>query len=267
MTKINTSRKPYIIIGISIVMGFMIGYFVNGMVNHKRINQLIKMNTEQGIRERYMSLLNPNEIQKPGIDSIIMEYASKNHSLLQAYSDSINNLKLELRKKLEGKLDPAQRKKIKDSKMLQINPVKNDRVGVKQEKYGKRIMNLIEKDSISKILIDSLKLRRKEIRKAMVDQKIDERLDVKTEKLKADLNLTDEQVHALKEIHKRYTLQLLEIRKDTTLLPRQKIVEVRSLKQSLFDEVRPLLDKQQFEKYKEITVETFKEKYKSEKNK
>lgn len=260
----NKASKPSLIIITSIIIGFLIGYFVNAMVNNSRINELIRMNTEQGFKEKYLSVIEPDKKQEASIDSIISEFAIRNKKLLEIYSDSLENLKLELKRKLDGKLTPSQQRKVSDSKMLMPKNAnfENRETQNKKSREEGKIATYMKQDSMSKILIDSLKSRRKEVRAEMIQQRMEEKLDAKTEKLKSELGLNDEQTLALKKIHLRYTMKLNELRKDTTLAPRQKLEKVRNLKQELFAEVKPMLSNQQFERYKEITIETFKERLK-----
>jgi hypothetical protein len=262
---IDTSKKPFLIISGSILIGFMLGYFVNGMMNYKRINDLIHMNTEQGIKERYQSLLDPKENQKQAIDSLIAEYAQKNQQFLQMYSDSLNQLKIHFGSKLAGKLDPAQKRKVDNAKILTVNQLNKEKKGLRGVKMSVNTINLMAQDSISKVLIDSLKNRRKELRHELVNRKIDDKIDAQISKLTTELTLTDHQAAELKNLHLKYALKLDALKKDTSLIARKKILEMRKLKLEFYDQVQPILDERQFEKYKNIMMDVFREKYKSEK--
>jgi hypothetical protein len=212
------------------------------------------MKTEKGFTSKYMSLINPNDSQKTEVETLLAEYAKKNSNLVASFTDSLNKLKLELQSKLEPKLTIVQKEKIKQSRIS--NPVEiKQKTKLEQKPFVKELM----KDSVSKMYIDSLKSRRKELKKEKIIEKIEKRVDEKSLILKKELNLTESQSITFDKVIKEFTAKFIAIRQDTISAQDVKKEQIKALRKNLILQLRSILNPEQLEKFKEMGKEMWRE--------
>jgi hypothetical protein len=242
----SISAKPGFIIIITLIIGFLLGLLTSGYYTRQKIKDLIAMKTEKGFTSNYLKLIDPDGKQKPEVEAILAEYAHKNSQLVKKFSDSINELKLELQHKLEPKLNANQRKRFVESKTTLSQ---NNQQEIKKLKVIKIIQEL-KKDSISTTLIDSLKSRRKEIQKGKILKKIEEKIDERSLVLKNELNLNEVQFSAVNKLNQEYTFRFIALRRDSTLNQEAKILQLKQMRVELNKKMKAVLTPEQFEKYK-----------------
>ena len=201
-----------------------------------------------------MSLINPDDSQKTEVEALLAEYAKKNSRLVASFTDSLNALKLELQSKLEPNLSPIQKEKIKKSKIS--NPIE---IRTKTKLVEKPMVKEMMKDSVSRMYLDSLKSRRKELKKEKIMEKIEKRVDEKSLIIKKELNLSEAQAVNFDKIIREFTSKFITLRQDTISTQDIKKERIRELRKSLNSQLRQILNPEQFEKFKEIGKEMWKE--------
>jgi hypothetical protein len=71
--------KSILIVILSIIIGFVIGFFTNGLITKSKIEKFIKIGTHQGFKGKYYQIINPTEEQEENINPILDKYGQVFH--------------------------------------------------------------------------------------------------------------------------------------------------------------------------------------------
>ena len=107
--------KSIIIIVATLIIGFVIGFLVNGQLTKGRIQNFVKQGTHDGFKMRFFDIIRPDEAQKIGIEPILEEYAAKTHETVENFREEMKAEHDEMIKKLEPYLKEDQLLRLKDA--------------------------------------------------------------------------------------------------------------------------------------------------------
>lgn len=97
------NKLKYSLIIISLLLiGFVIGFLVNGRLTHHKMKKVRSINTEQGFSHEFMRIIDPSPDQAEELKSILKEFSERNHVII---ADFRENQKL-LFKELRTEIDP-----------------------------------------------------------------------------------------------------------------------------------------------------------------
>lgn len=106
-------RKVFLTVGLSILMGFLLGFLVSGMLTRHRLDRMRRMQHPEYFREQLFKTLKPNEQQAERMDSLLIEHLSKaRHSRLAARRDMRKQYE-SLYQSMDALLHEGQRKKLR----------------------------------------------------------------------------------------------------------------------------------------------------------
>ncbi len=247
----NINVRPITVIVISIVLGFLLGIVVTGFYTRHRIEQLMQMNTSQGLKTRLLEVIDPDAGQQPYVDSLVNVFAERNSRLTQNYKDSLRQIRDELSQKLNPKLNDKQKKKIQKTRELGIKSS-----STKPTPLARKKISEMREDSISSALIDDLQRRRQEVR-------IKAKNDARAQEMKKRLQLSEAQFVLVDSITRQYIQGIRALQKDSSLTQIQRREKLRFLRQNVHKTLKPILTEEQFNEYQNIEKEQFKERMKT----
>jgi hypothetical protein len=100
--------KSIIIIAATLIIGFAIGFLVNGQLTRDRIQRFVRQGTADGFKVRFFDIIRPDDAQRAAIEPILDEYAQKMDETVVGFRDEMKSVHQELIKKLEPYLDADQ---------------------------------------------------------------------------------------------------------------------------------------------------------------
>ncbi len=252
--------KPTIVILISLIVGFLLGVIVTGFYTRHRIDELMAMNTQEGLKKRLIELIDPDKGQEAYVDSLVEVFAQRNTQIMQIYKDSLDLIRIDLHDQLEQKLNEKQKRKIEKTPELSLKNIPENR----RQKL-QNIVNEIRKDSVSSTLLDSLLIRRQEIRQEKPKSSVKRLYSERSLALKEQLQLTEEQFVKVDSINRHHFRILRSIQADSSLTKVQLGGKLMKLRKEHQDALRPILTVEQFEKYQAIEKERVRERIKERK--
>jgi hypothetical protein len=105
--------KSILIIAVTLIIGFIIGFLVNGQLTKGRIQRFVKQGTADGFKMRFFDIIQPDEKQKVTIEPILDEYAKKTDEMVGSFRVEMKAIHQEMIKKLEPFLNEDQIKRLK----------------------------------------------------------------------------------------------------------------------------------------------------------
>ena len=96
----NTKTKYVLSFIAVLVIGFFLGFLINGRLVQARVDRLQSYYTEQGFRYEFIHMLNPTPEQMDEIRPILMSYAQKNRDNMMKYRTRQRELMMSLQKDL-----------------------------------------------------------------------------------------------------------------------------------------------------------------------
>jgi hypothetical protein len=106
--------KYSIILIITLFIGIVLGFIINGRLVNQRINKMKDNFSETGFGREIKSVILPTPEQEKLIKPIFRDFASSNHDLMNNFHDSQKKLFSELKEKLTEVLDEDQIKRLDD---------------------------------------------------------------------------------------------------------------------------------------------------------
>jgi len=100
--------KSIIIIAATLIIGFTIGFMVNGQITRNRIQRFVRQGTPDGFKMRFFDIIRPDDAQRVTIEPILDEYAQKMDVTVVGFRNEMKSIHQELIKKLEPYLNPDQ---------------------------------------------------------------------------------------------------------------------------------------------------------------
>ncbi|MBN2746099.1 MAG: hypothetical protein JXR34_05175, partial [Bacteroidales bacterium] len=198
--------KPTIVILTSLIIGFLLGVLVTGFYTRHRIDELMALNTEEGLKKRLMEVIKPDKDQESYVDSLVEVFAQRNAQIMELYKDSLDLIRIDLHDQLEQKLNDKQKRKIENTPELSL---KN--IPVNKRQKLQTIVKELRKDSVSSTLLDSLLIRRQQIRQNKPKNSVKSLYSERSLALKEKLQLTDEQFVKVDSINRFYFRKLRTI--------------------------------------------------------
>ncbi len=107
--------KSIIIIAATLLIGFALGFLVNGQLTKGRIQKFVKQGTHEGFKMRFFDIIDPDEAQRVAIEPILEEYAVKTNETVESFRDEMKSFHDEMIKKLEPYLKEDQIERLKDA--------------------------------------------------------------------------------------------------------------------------------------------------------
>lgn len=106
-------RRIYLELGITLLVGFLIGFFVNSLVTNKRIEEFSAHKGEMMFWRRALSEVGASEKQKQAIFPIIKNYSEETRGILQESWKQLPPIWKEMQEEIMNELTPDQQKQIK----------------------------------------------------------------------------------------------------------------------------------------------------------
>ncbi len=96
----------------TLLIGFVIGFLVQGAITSSRIKKMQSTFTERGINREFMRAIRPNPEQMKQLGPVLRKYAGEKRNLMQKYRSNQHELFLELRKEIDPYLTPEQKQRL-----------------------------------------------------------------------------------------------------------------------------------------------------------
>lgn len=121
----NTLKYSLIIISL-LIIGFVIGFLVNGRLTHNKMKKVRSVNTEQGFNHEFRRIIKPTSEQAAELKPILKEFAKRNHVLMTDFRENQESLFKDLRTEIDPLLTEEQIDRLECSKKrwLKRSPVK-----------------------------------------------------------------------------------------------------------------------------------------------
>lgn len=107
-------RKIYLELGITLIVGFLIGFFVNSIITDRRIKDFSMHKGEWLFWNKVLTDIQATEEQEEAIYPIIKEYSDKTRDILHESWEKIPPIWEEMDKEIMNHLTPEQQKQIKE---------------------------------------------------------------------------------------------------------------------------------------------------------
>lgn len=111
----NTLKYSLIIISL-LIIGFVIGFLVNGRLTHNKMKKVRSVNTEQGFNHEFMRIIKPTPEQTAELKPILKKFASRNHSIMADFRENQKLLFKDLRTEIDPLLTDEQIDRLECSK-------------------------------------------------------------------------------------------------------------------------------------------------------
>ena len=108
----NNKLKYTALFVVTLLIGFVIGFLVQGAVTRARIEKVKNTFTERGMNREFMRVLRPTPEQMEQIRPALKEYAGEKRELMQEYRKDQHELFLDFRKKIDPYLTPEQKQRL-----------------------------------------------------------------------------------------------------------------------------------------------------------
>jgi hypothetical protein len=84
--------KSIFILLATLLIGFAIGFLVNGQITRQKFERFVSQNHQEAFRFRIMKVIRPDEAQTRDIDPILQEYARKAQETMQKSKEDLTDL-------------------------------------------------------------------------------------------------------------------------------------------------------------------------------
>ncbi len=118
--KIERKTKYLISLAAVLLLGFFIGFLVNGRITHARIDRMRNFYTEPGFNRVLMRIIRPTPEQRKQLQPVLKKYARQNRARLmefrkkqaQSFDSLVNEIKPLLTEQQVLRLEQAKRRRI-----------------------------------------------------------------------------------------------------------------------------------------------------------
>lgn len=104
--------KPVIIIIATLIIGFVIGFLVNGYITRQKFQSFVNQDHQNALKFRMMDIIRPDAGQTKDIEPILDDYARKVHESMMQSKAEMKSLHEELIGDLEPYLDAQQMERL-----------------------------------------------------------------------------------------------------------------------------------------------------------
>lgn len=109
------SKRPILLIAITLIIGFAIGFLVNGQITRQKFKKFMNQEYNMAFKHRMMEIIRPDESQVKKIEPILDEYAEKVHENLRESKENLESLHNELMEEIEPFLNERQKERLKEA--------------------------------------------------------------------------------------------------------------------------------------------------------
>lgn len=134
----NAKVKSGIILFITLLIGFVIGFLTSSRVKENRIKELRSFGSPEGFRFMMENMLELDSEQKAAIRPVFDKYAKKNFELMKDFRGEFKELMVEFHSELTPHLTPQQIEKLKKFGKRGREMEKRGKYPRKDRKYGPR---------------------------------------------------------------------------------------------------------------------------------
>lgn len=104
--------RPVIIIIATLIIGFIIGFVVNGYITRQKFQSFVNQDHQNALKFRMMDIIRPDAGQTKDIEPILDDYAQKVHESMMQSKAQMKSLHEELIGDLEPYLNPQQMERL-----------------------------------------------------------------------------------------------------------------------------------------------------------
>jgi len=88
--------KPVLILAVTLIIGFVLGFFVSGSVTHHKIQSYMRVTEKEGFVNMIYERIEPSDAQKEQLYPILQKYSQKSNTCLERHKVVIDSLRTEL---------------------------------------------------------------------------------------------------------------------------------------------------------------------------
>lgn len=107
-------NRPILIVIITLVTGFVIGFLVNGQITRHKFTKFMNQEYNIAFKQRMMEIIRPDESQIEDIEPILDDYAEKVHESLRDSKQDLNALRDEMLEEIVPYLNERQITRLKE---------------------------------------------------------------------------------------------------------------------------------------------------------
>jgi hypothetical protein len=100
--------KSILILVLTLIIGFAIGFMTNSHLTKNRIQSFVKMGTTDGFKERLYRVIKPDEMQRSEIEPILEKYAGEIHEAVNISREKMKTINGQMMQELEPYLNDDQ---------------------------------------------------------------------------------------------------------------------------------------------------------------
>lgn len=104
-------KRPTLILLITLVIGFVLGFLVSGQITKHQMNEIMRWGTEDGFKESVLDVIEPTKDQESTVNIIVDKYADSNGELHNKWKREHGELMRALTLELTPVLTPEQMEK------------------------------------------------------------------------------------------------------------------------------------------------------------
>lgn len=108
-------NRPILIVAITLIIGFVIGFLVNGQITRQRFKSFMNQEYNHAFKHRMMEIIRPDESQVKEIEPILDEYAEKVHVRLRESKEDMKSLHDEMMEEIEPFLNEHQMQRLNEA--------------------------------------------------------------------------------------------------------------------------------------------------------
>ncbi len=119
--------KSILIIAATLLIGFVIGFLVNGRITQQKFQHFVNQDHFDAFKCRMMDVIKPDEKQVKAIEPILDEYAEKVHLTMESSKSDINSLNEKMIEDLRPYLNEHQIERLEEVHKRFNNMMRNKR--------------------------------------------------------------------------------------------------------------------------------------------
>jgi len=100
--------KSIIILIVTLIIGFAIGFMTNSHLTQQRIQSFVKMGTSDGFKEKLYHVIKPDELQRVEIDPILEKYGGEIHEAVNISRKKMKSINEQMMQELKPHLNDDQ---------------------------------------------------------------------------------------------------------------------------------------------------------------
>jgi len=105
-------NKPVLIIAITLVIGFFLGFLTSGIIRNQQLKRFRSFSSAEGFKYRTLRMVEPTEEQMKNLLPVLEKFAKKSQDVRKEYAKEFRNLLKEYRSELKPLLTDEQIKKM-----------------------------------------------------------------------------------------------------------------------------------------------------------